>query len=186
MGAVSPVKSASEIVAIAGRPPCGAARMYAGDPPLVVIAVDVQNPGNLGAIIRVAEAGGATGVVAAGDSANPFGWKALRGSMASALRLPIAVQRRSDLAIEEGRRHGCAIVAAVARAGTTHLDLDLSSPTAILVGGEGGGIAPALVDAADLRVTIPMAEAVESLNVAMATAILVYEARRQRGSDSGI
>ena len=68
------------------------------------IAVDVQDPGNVGAIVRVAEAAGATGVVAAGASADPFGWKALRGSMGSALRLPIAVAPRSTHAVDDARR----------------------------------------------------------------------------------
>ena len=93
MDALSPVRSSSAIVALAERPRDRSTRVYAGAGPLVVIAVDVQDPGNLGAIVRVAEAAGATGVVAAGASADPFGWKALRGSMGSALRLPIVAAR---------------------------------------------------------------------------------------------
>src|SRR5262249_29064773 len=84
MDAISRVRSASGIVALADRPP-RSRDLYAHELPLVAIAVDVQDPGNLGAIVRVAEAAGATGVVVAGNSAQPFGWKALRGSMGSAL-----------------------------------------------------------------------------------------------------
>ncbi|MES1254730.1 MAG: TrmH family RNA methyltransferase, partial [Acidobacteriota bacterium] len=80
MDALSPVRSPSAVVALAERPVHGVADVY-GEAPLVVVAVDVQDPGNLGAIVRVAEAGGATGVVCAGVGADPFGWKALRGSM---------------------------------------------------------------------------------------------------------
>ena len=82
-----------------------------GCSPLVIIANDVQDPGNVGAIVRVAEAGGATGVVAAGACADPFGWKALRGSMGSALRLPVAIRDHADQAVAQARRHGCRIVA---------------------------------------------------------------------------
>src|SRR5262249_17695319 len=99
MDAVSPVRSSSGIVALAARPSFPIDRLFAGAAPLVVIAVDVQDPGNVGAIVRVAEAAGATGVVAAGASANPFGWKALRGSMGSALRLPTVAAADAAAAI---------------------------------------------------------------------------------------
>jgi RNA methyltransferase, TrmH family len=146
----------------------------------VVIAINVQDPGNLGAIIRVAEAAGATGAVTAGTSADPFGWKALRGSMGSAFRLPAAIDADAGRAIAEARRHGCRIVAAVPRGGHPPSDVDLTGAIAILIGGEGPGLASILVEAADERVTIPMQPPVESLNAAVAAALLVYEARRQR------
>src|SRR5207237_3974888 len=109
--------SPSPVVATAEKPLSTAERIYAMTPPFVLIAVDVQDPGNVGAMIRVAEAGGATGVVAAGASADPFGWKALRGSMGSALRLPVAVRPDADQAIVQARRQGCVIVATVPRGG---------------------------------------------------------------------
>jgi TrmH family RNA methyltransferase len=140
----------------------------------------VQDPGNLGAIVRVAEAAGATGVVAAGGSANPFGWKALRGSMGSALRLPIASEPAAENAVAEARRHGCRIVATVPRDGRSLYDVDLAGPLQVLIGGEGRGLASALTDLADERVTIPMQAPVESLNAAVTAALIVYEARRQR------
>lgn len=180
MDAVSPVRSASGIVAIADRPANNAERMYAGAGTLVVVAVDIQDPGNLGAIVRVAEAGGATGVVAAGISANPFSWKALRGSMGSSLRVPIAVHRDTGVAISEARRRGCRIVATVPRGGDPPAGADLRGPVALLIGSEGAGVSPDAIEAADARVTIPMRAPVESLNAAVAAAILVYEARRQR------
>src|SRR3989442_1237796 len=102
MQALSPVRSPSPVVALADRPTAAGRRVYR-DTPLVIIAIDVQDPGNVGAIVRVAEAGGATGVVCAGACADPFGWKALRGSMGSALRLPILVHRDVREAIDEAR-----------------------------------------------------------------------------------
>jgi TrmH family RNA methyltransferase len=180
MDAVSPVRSASGIVALADRSAMPAERMYAGAAPLVIVATDVQDPGNLGAMVRVAEAGGATGVIAAGTSASPFGWKALRGSMGSALRLPIAIRRETAAAIDDARRQGCRIVATVPHGGDAHVDADLSGSVALLVGGEGSGLSPALLAQADALVSVPMQAPVESLNAAVAAAILVYEARRQR------
>jgi RNA methyltransferase, TrmH family len=179
MRALSPVRSSSPIVAIAEACRAEGPRVYGGTP-LVVIAVDVQDAGNVGAIARVAEAGGATGVVCAGACANPFGWKALRGSMGSALRLPVSVHRESELAILEARRYGCRIVAAVPRGGTPLYDVDLRVPSAILVGGEGAGLSSSNLAAADQLVAIPMKEGVDSLNVAVSAALIVYEARRQR------
>ena len=180
MDAVSPVKTPSGMVALAERPAVEPDRLYAGPAALVVAAVDVQDPGNLGAIVRVAEAAGATGVIAAGGSANPFGWKALRGSMGSALRLPIASELAAEEAVADTRRRGCRVIATVARDGRSLFDVDLTGPIAVLIGGEGRGLPPALTDAADERVTIPMKAPVESLNAAVTAALMVYEARRQR------
>jgi TrmH family RNA methyltransferase len=184
MDAISPVRSASGIAALASRPAAPAARVYAGAAPLVAIAVDVQDPGNVGAIVRVAEAASASGVVVAGTSANPFGWKALRGSMGSGLRLPIAVEADVDAAVAEARRHGCRIVATAPRGGTPMADVDLTGACAVLIGGEGPGLPRALADAADTRVTIPMKPPVESLNAAVTAALILYDAVRQRTAAS--
>jgi TrmH family RNA methyltransferase len=177
MAAVSPVRTPSAVVALAVRP---ARRALFTDRSVVVIACDVQDPGNLGAIVRVAEAAGASGLNAAGRCADPFGWKALRGSMGSALRLPIAIEPRTDDAIAEARRHHCRVLAAVPRAGTPLFGADLSGPIALLIGGEGPGLHDDLIAAADQRITIPMEAPVESLNASVAAALVLYEARRQR------
>ena len=180
MAALSPVRSSSAVVAIAKRPVKRADEMYSSSSPLVVVATDVQDPGNLGAIVRVAEAGGASGLVAAGGSADPFGWKALRGSMGSALRLPLHRVADIDTAVDDARRHGCCVVATVPRDGRSLFTVDLRRPTAVLIGGEGPGLPKAIVEAADERITIPMQTPVESLNAAVTAALVVYEARRQR------
>ena len=180
MAALSPVRSSSPIVALAHRPAPDAKRLYAGAAPLVLIATDVQDPGNMGAMVRVAEAGGATSVIAAGTCADPFGWKALRGSTGSALRLPIGIVDSAASAMAEARRHGCRVMATVPRGGRSPFDIDLRGASAVLVGGEGPGLAPELVESADERITIPMQSPVESLNAAVAAAIIVYEAFRQR------
>ncbi len=151
--------------------------IYAAPSPLVVIAIDIQDPGNLGAIVRVAEAAGATGVIAAGACADPFGWKALRGSMGSAFRLPIVISR--DAPPTPSQRRGAAAAASSRRCravGRSLFDATLTGALAILVGGEGAGVSQALIDGADERVTIPMQAPVESLNTAVAAALVLYEA----------
>ena len=182
MDALSPVRSSSSVVALADRPAVSDKALYHDDAALIVMAVDVQDPGNVGAIVRVAEAGGATGVIAAGASADPLGWKALRGSMGSALRLPLLVRPDADRAVADARARGCRIVATVPRGGRPLFDVAYTGPVAILIGGEGPGLPPALIEGADERVTIPMQTPVESLNAAVTAALIVYEARRQRTS----
>jgi len=180
MSAVSPVRSHSPIVALADNPTRPSEALYLVETPLVLIACGIQDPGNLGAIVRVAEAAGASGVVAAGAGADPFAWKALRGSMGSALRLPLGRSETVSDALEEARRHGCRIVATTPRSGVSLFDADLSGPLALLLGGEGAGLDMQVLDAADVRVSIPMQSPVESLNAAVAAALLAYEVRRQR------
>jgi RNA methyltransferase, TrmH family len=179
LDAVSPVRSSSRIVALASRP-TRRGTIFDGPSTLVVVACDIQDPGNLGAIVRVAEGAGSTGLVAAGPGADPFGWKALRGSMGSALRLPIVTASDVDNAIDEARRQGARIVATVPRDGVPLFDAQLTGRLALLIGGEGAGLPPQAIAAADLHVTIPMEPPVESLNAAVAAAVLLYEARRQR------
>lgn len=179
LDAASPVRSASPVVALAERP-THPRSPFEPAPALVVVACDIQDPGNLGAIIRVAEAAGATGLIVAGQSADPFGWKALRGSMGSALRLPLAHAATVEEACADAVAHGVQVAATVPRRGALLNDAVLSGPLALLIGGEGPGLPRAVVDAADLRITIPMESPVESLNAAVAAAVLLYEARRQR------
>ena len=180
MRAVSPVRSSSPIVALAARPQPGESRLYGRKPALVLIACGVQDPGNIGAIARAVEAAGGSGLVATNGCADPFGWKALRGSMGSAFRLPIVIDRSIEHAVARARHHGCRIVAMVPREGKPLESVDLGGPTVVLVGGEGHGLPTPLVDAAEVRVTIPMQPPVESLNTATSAALILYEARRQR------
>jgi TrmH family RNA methyltransferase len=178
--AMSPVRSPSGIVAIARRDPVTPARLCAMARPLLLVAVDVQDPGNVGSLIRGAEAAGADGALVCDTSANPFSWKALRGSMGSALRLPVAAGMTVTEALACLQRSGVRTVASVARGGDDPDAIDWRGGVAMLVGGEGPGLDDAVTARCDRLVTIPMAPAVESLNVAAAGAILMYAARRQR------
>lgn len=147
--AMSPVSTPSGVVGIARRPPASLRAALQREPQLVVVAAAVQDPGNVGAIARAAEAGGATGVVFCGASADPFGWKALRGSMGSALRLPLAHRVTLDEAVAASREAGIGVIAAIPRGGRAPDALDLRQPVAWLVGGEGPGLPGAIVEAAD-------------------------------------
>jgi TrmH family RNA methyltransferase len=178
--AMSPAPSPSGVVAIAEPRPAAIDEAFARPPQLVLLPFDLQDPGNAGALVRSAEALGATGVVFCGASADPFSWKALRGAMGSAFRLPVVGHADGRTAMAAGRAAGLALLAAVPAGGRSVLDVDLKGPTAFLIGGEGPGLDPDVVAAADQQVSIPMAPRVESLNVSVAAALLVWEARRQR------
>jgi TrmH family RNA methyltransferase len=180
LNALSPVNSPTGVVASARVPAVTSPSVLLPAPALVLAATGLQDPGNAGAIIRSAAAAGATGVVLDESSADPWGWKALRASMGSAFHLPVVRTRALAGLVEEWRSAGLAIVATVPRGGTSMYDVDFRNPTAVLLGGEGPGLPDDLVAAADVRVSIPMHGAIESLNVAVAAAVLLYEARRQR------
>jgi TrmH family RNA methyltransferase len=179
MDAMSPVRTPSGVVALARRRAHSLRDLLRPQPALVLVAADIQDPGNAGAIVRSAEAGGSTGVVFVGGSADPWGWKALRAAMGSTFRLPVL---RADLTptLAELSREGIKIVATVPRGGRPMHEVQLGDATAIVLGAEGRGLSDELVAGADERLTIPMRAPVESLNVASAAAVLVYEARRQR------
>ena len=178
--AMSPVRAPSGIVAVARRTPSTAEDICRHQNGFVLVALDVQDPGNLGSLIRAGEAGGATGVLVCGASASPFSWKAVRGSMGSVLRLPVAAGLTADAAIRQLRTHGGRIVATAPHGGLAPDAVEWRGPIGLLLGGEGPGLSEPTLAQADELVTIPMASPVESLNVAVATAILVYAARRQR------
>jgi TrmH family RNA methyltransferase len=180
LNALSPVNAPTGVVASARRPHVDALAIMQPAPALMLAGVGIQDPGNAGAVIRAAAAAGATGVVVDVATANPWGWKALRASMGATFHVPVCRMRIIDPAVGGWRAAGVSIVAAVARGGTSMYEMDLTKPTAILLGGEGAGLPESLVSAADARISIPMTETVESLNVAVAAALLLYEARRQR------
>jgi len=180
MDVLTPVRTPSGIAAIVRRPAIALPQLLRPAPALVIVAVDMQDPGNAGAIVRSAEAGGATGVIFTGRSADPWSWKALRAGMGSTFRLPVLRQPDTVTIIESLRKVPLAILATVPRAGNAIYDTNLREPVAILLGSEGTGLETAVLDVADARMSIPMEAAVDSLNAAVAAGLVVYEARRQR------
>jgi TrmH family RNA methyltransferase len=198
LAAMSPVQHPSGVVAIAHPQPVDLARIFrhlsavdrvpSGSQPtpslIVVVLAGVQDPGNVGAIVRAADAFGAAGVIAVEGSANPFSWKALRGAMGGTFRIPVLETATLDAVLAAAADHHVRVIAAVPRGGTPLPEIDLRTPAAIVLGGEGAGVPAGAVAAAHETVTIPMRAPVESLNVAAAAALILYEAARQRGQAS--
>jgi TrmH family RNA methyltransferase len=184
LGSLSEAETAQGLLAVAGRPTFVEAAVFAGTP-LVLVADSVQNPGNLGGLLRSAEAAGATGALLTAGTADPFSWKALRGSMGSAFRLPhVRGGTLADVLDLLGRRGVPAF--ATAKDGELRYDeADLRGPAAILVGGEGAGLPPAARARAAARLRVPVRPPVESLNVGVAAALVLFEAARQRGLTAG-
>jgi TrmH family RNA methyltransferase len=181
LASLSETETSQGLVALARRPSFDEDSMYAGRP-LILVAASLQNPGNVGALLRSAEAAGATGAYLAGRTADPFSWKALRGAMGSAFRLPHVHGVRAEEALARLRSRGVTILAAVAAGGDRYDQADLTRPVAFLLGPEAGGLEAALAAATAGRITIPMAGRAESLNVAVAAAVLLFEAARQRSA----
>jgi RNA methyltransferase, TrmH family len=180
MDALSPTRAPSGVAGLIRKPVRHLSNVLTPAPSLVLLAVSMQDPGNTGAIVRAAEAGGATGVVFTGASADPWSWKALRASMGSTFRLPVVRDPDAVAVCHVMREAGLQLLATDPHEGVPMGEADLSRPTALLLGGEGGGLDAALVSAADALLSIPMRGRVESLNVAVAAGVLVYEALRQR------
>lgn len=178
---VSDTKSSQGLVALARRPRTGPELLErSGGTPLVVVMHRVNNPSNAGAMLRVAEAAGATGVVATGGSTDLFSPKSLRGSMGSAFRLPLWTGATLQEVFAWCDARGLRTAAAAADASQIHTALDWTGPRAVIMGPEASGLTPDETRAAAERVRIPMHAPVESLNVAVALGVLLYEAARQR------
>ena len=180
LDAMSPVRNPSGVVAIARMKRVSIEDVLKHSPQLVLVLHETIDPGNVGAAIRAAEASGATGVITTAGTADPFSWKALRGAMGSAFRLPIASRASLPDVRDAATKARVRVAATVPRGGTALPAADLRNPIAILFGGEGSGLPDEVAAQADLRLTIPMRPTVESLNVAVSVAIVLYEAARQR------
>jgi TrmH family RNA methyltransferase len=181
LDSVSDTKTPQGVVALARRPETGREVVgRAGGVPLLVVIHKANNPSNAGAMLRVAEAAGATGVVVTKGSTDPLSAKALRGSMGSAFRLPLWTGPTLEEALRWCAERGIRSVATAAEATTAHTEIDWTRPCAVVVGPEAGGLSDEESRAADECVRIPMREPVESLNVAVALAVVLYEAARQR------
>jgi len=158
--------------------------------PLLLVAAGLQDPGNLGTLIRSAEAFGATAVLTTPGTVSEWNQKALRASAGSVFRVPVVQIAAEQLVVLKSR--GVRLLAAVApdtdsgpvtiSEAVSHSDLTL--PCALLIGNEGAGLSSELLALADARITIPTPGRVESLNAAVAGSLLLYEAARQRAASN--
>lgn len=189
MDAIADTESPQGVAALVSRPYFEIQDLFASQS-LIVIADQLQNPGNLGSIVRSAHAAGASGLVAMRGTVDPFNPKALRASMGSAFRLPIVTDVGRAEALDACSDRGVKVLAArlpspgpteAENASKPYTQVDLSISIALVVGGEAGGVSGEVTGRADQIVHIPMGEGVESLNAAAAAAIILYESARQRG-----
>ena len=148
-----------------------------GTPPLVIISAGLQDPGNLGTLVRSAEAFGATGMVLLPGTVSLWNAKTLRASSGSAFRFPV-VNCENDALLQATKQRGVRLLAAVAHDGG--FEHDLRGPVALLIGNEGSGLSQEWIDAADGSISIPCPGLTESLNAAVAGSVLLYEAARLR------
>jgi RNA methyltransferase, TrmH family len=179
---ISYTKTPQGIIVLARRPESSEARLAAnlGADPLLVVLHQINNPVNVGAILRTSEAAGAAGVITTTNTSDPFSPKSLRGAMGSAFRLPIWSGLDYSEAIEWCRRRGVVIVCADVEATNSYIEIDWTGPRALILGPESTGFTPEELEIADEKVAIPMKGNAESLNVSVAAGILLFEAARQR------
>ena len=180
LASVSDAGTTQGVLALAGRPAFNEARLFDGTP-LIVVAVGIQDPGNLGGLLRTAEAAGATGAYLCEGCADPFSWKALRGSMGSAFRFPQVRGLTVDAVLDRMRDRGVPALAATVDGETRYDQSDLRSAVALVFGSEGAGLPQQVARRAHARLRVPIARPVESLNVGVAAGLLLFEAARQRG-----
>ena len=170
------------IVVLAARPDSGEKQLDDNmkHPALVVVMHRINNPVNVGAILRTAEAAGATAAIATRESSDPFSPKSLRGAMGSAFRLPLWYGPTYQSTIAWCKERGIATVCAELQARSRHDEVDWRKASALILGPESHGFSPDEIALADRSIKIPMKGEAESLNVAVAAGVLLYEAARQR------
>jgi len=176
---VTSTKSSQGIAAVAdGRP--GTLGDLPSDADFVLVGVDINDPGNAGTMMRSAVAAGANAVVLAGDCVDPTNPKTIRASAGAFFKVPIIVHDDVDEALSALTGHGLRLLGAAGEAASGCNEIDLREPVALVLGSEAHGLSDTARAALDIEVRIPMPGPVESLNVAMAGAILAYEVTRQR------
>jgi TrmH family RNA methyltransferase len=154
--------------------------------PIVVVA-GLQDPGNLGTILRSAEAFGSAGVVLGEGTVSPFNTKVIRASAGSAFRLPVVVAKNAggiEAISAKFRTHGVRMIATSSHKGTPIDQAKLAQPAAVFIGSEGSGVPRSLLAQVDETIAIPHSPHVESLNAGVAASIVLYEAARQRHSQA--
>lgn len=151
-----------------------------GDMPVVVMLENIQDPGNLGTIMRTAEGAGATGIIMSKDTVDIYNPKTIRSTMGALFRMPFIYVEDILEAADALKKQNIALLAAHLDGDKNYYSENLKRPMALMIGNEGNGLTKELTDKADVLVKIPMEGQLESLNAAVSTAIILYEAYRQR------
>ncbi len=180
---ISFTKTPQGIILLASRPESSQEHLATSQKGnlLIVIMHRINNPVNVGAILRTAEAAGATGAIATPNTTDPFSPKSLRGAMGSAFRLPIWFGPTYVEALAWCAERDMQTICADVHGTTSYGEIDWRRPSALILGPESSGLSREEITMANEAVRIPMREHAESLNVAVATGVVLYEAARQRG-----
>jgi TrmH family RNA methyltransferase len=149
---------------------------------ILVCLHEVGNPGNLGTIIRTVDAIGGSGVIVIGEATDPHHPVAVKASMGALFNIPMARVENLEKLFLWARKHGIAVVTTSSRARDLHWSIAYPSPVLLLFGSEGEGLADVQVEQGDLAVRIPMYGTADSLNLAVAVGVLLYEVKRQQTS----
>lgn len=179
VAACSQVETSQGVLAIVEPPHAALSDVLNADGLILAVADRLQDPGNLGTIIRIADAAGATAVLVTHGTVDPYNPKAVRATMGSLFHLPVVIAAPGE-AIVLLRQRGARILVADPSGTTAYDEADYRAPIAIVLGNEGEGPDPGWRTAADATVRIPVYGRAESLNVAVAAALLLYEVKRQR------
>jgi TrmH family RNA methyltransferase len=174
---LAPSRHPGGILAIVNRPPALDVSRWVPRG-LALLAAGIQDPGNLGTIMRAAEAFGAEALIVTADTASPANPKVVRASSGSVLRLPVGLVDNVVAALRRYREQDVTIVAADAHRGMPLRGVTLPRPALLVLGAEAAGVPASLDPLIDLRLRIPLAEPVESLNVAVSAALILYEVSR--------
>lgn len=152
----------------------------AGKTPLLMVLDNLQDPGNLGTILRAGEAAGVTGVIMSTDTVDIYNPKVIRSTMGSIYRMPFVYVEDLEAVVKQLNGSGIHTYAAHLKGKHSYDEEDYNQKTAFLIGNEGNGLRDEIADAAEIYIKIPMCGEVESLNAAVASSVLMFEAARQR------
>lgn len=150
--------------------------------PVFLLLENIQDPGNLGTMLRTGEGAGISGVIMSRDTVDLYNPKVIRSTMGSIYRMPFLYAEDFAGAVGSVRQAGVSVYAAHLKGKTSYIKQDYRRGTAFLIGNEGNGLREETADLADVYIRIPMEGQVESLNAAVAASVLMYEAHRQRES----
>lgn len=174
-------KPTPECLAVAERRVAALPDVFTADCPLIAMVEHGENADNLGMLLRSTDASGVDGVILAAETTDPFSRRVVRGSRGAVFTVPLCIQYDAAKPIAEAKKHGLQVIATSARTDVAYTAVDYTKPTMIVVGNEHIGISDTVRGLADSVVRIPMRGRINSLNIAVAASLVLYEAVRQRG-----
>lgn len=182
---MSDTQTPQGILTVLKRPEYRLEEIVKAEKPLLAVLEDLQDPGNLGTIVRTGEGAGVTGIIMSQGTVDIFNPKVIRATMGSVYRVPFVYVEDMQEAVITLQNHGISTYAAHLKGENYYDSFSFEKPTAFLIGNEGNGLKKETADLADAYIKIPMEGCVESLNAAIATSLLLYEAHRQRRGTQG-